>query len=91
MAVRVQRLAVDGDHVPLDVYDDRAVAQERMGLGAMRTAQQRAHSGDHFVRAERLGDVVVGAELEPDDAVGFLGAGGEHDDGKRRGERVAAQ
>ena len=30
--------------------------------------------------AERLGDVVVGAELEPEDAVELVATGGEHDD-----------
>jgi hypothetical protein len=34
----------------------------------------------HLARAEGLDDVVVGAELEPDDLVGLLAPGGEHDD-----------
>ena len=33
--------------------------------------------------AERLDDVVVGAELQPDDPVGLVGAGGQHDDRHR--------
>ena len=33
---------------------------------------------------ERLGDVVVGAELEPDDAVVLVAARGEHDHRNRR-------
>ncbi len=57
----------------------------------MRAAQQRAHARDHFVRAERLGDVVVGAQLQPDDAVRLFGAGGEHDDRHGGRARVAAQ
>src|SRR5205085_99702 len=38
-----------------------------------------------------FGDVVVGAKLEADDAVGFFSAGGEHDDGDLAGSGVFAQ
>ena len=38
----------------------------RFGL-ALRPAEQRADARDELVRAERLGDVVVGADFEPDD------------------------
>jgi hypothetical protein len=43
-------------------------------------AQQRANSRQHFFEVKRLGDVVVGAELEAHDPVDVLAAGGEHDD-----------
>ena len=43
-----------------------------------------AHAQDHFAWAERLDHVVVGAELQADQSVGFLGAGSEHDDGHGR-------
>src|SRR6266540_5312085 len=43
--------------------------------------QHRSDPRGHLTRAEGLDDVVVGAELEADDAVGLLAAGGEHDDG----------
>ena len=39
------------------------------GLGGCVAPQHRAHPGQHLSQLERLGDVVVGAELEPDDAV----------------------
>ena len=51
-------------------------------------AQHRPDPRGHLARAERLDDVVVGAELEADDAVGLLAAGGEHDD---RDARALAQ
>jgi len=38
--------------------------------------QDRADAGDNLGGAERLDDVVVGAELEPDDAVGLRAPGG---------------
>ena len=59
--------------------------------GRVRPAQQRAHARDEFVGAERLGDVVVGAELEPDDAVGLFGAGGQHDDRQGGRGRIGAE
>ena len=40
-------------------------------------AQDGLHPGDELARAERLGDVVVGAELEAEDAVDLAVAGGE--------------
>ena len=50
-----------------------------------RTARTRATSS---LRAEGLGQVVVGAQLEPDDLVRLVDAGGQHDD---RDVRVSAQ
>ena len=41
--------------------------------------------------AERLGEVIVGAELEAGDAVALGAARGEHQDRDRRRERIAAQ
>ena len=42
--------------------------------------QDRAHAGDQLAQAERLGHVVAGAELEPEDDVDLGVAGGDHDD-----------
>ena len=82
-------VAVDLHDMAVDVHRQHAVGQAAVGRrGAMRAAQQRADAGHHFVRAERLGDVVVGAELEPDDAIGFLGLRRQHDDRDRRGVGV---
>ena len=41
-------------------------------------------AGGQLAQAERLGDVVVGAELEADDLVELRVLGGEHDDGHAR-------
>ena len=45
-------------------------------------AQHRVHARQQLARVERLGQVVVGADLEADDAVDVLHLGGEHDDGR---------
>ena len=42
-------------------------------------AQDRPDPGDELARAERLGQVVVGAELEAEQLVQLVVAGGEHD------------
>ena len=39
-----------------------------------------ADPGEQLARRERLGDVVVGADLEAEHAIGFLAARGHHDD-----------
>ena len=43
----------------------------------------RGDAGQQLARAERLGEIVVGAGVEALDAGLFSGAGGEKDDGKR--------
>ena len=42
--------------------------------------KDRFHARDELTRIERLGQIVVGAHLEPDDLVDVLVAGGEHED-----------
>jgi len=51
--------------------------------GHARPAQRRLHPRAELSHGERLGDVVVGAELEADDLVDLLRLGGEHDDRDR--------
>jgi hypothetical protein len=46
--------------------------------------QDRVDARHQLVRRERLDDVVVGAEPQPDDAVGLLAARGQQDDRKAR-------
>ena len=67
---------------------DRALV---VGVGARhaRAPQRRLHARAELAHRERLGDVVVGAELEPEDLVDLLGLGGEHDD--RHGLALGAQ
>ncbi len=79
------RLAAVGDDVALAVEFDGPVDHRGApGLRpALRAPQQGADPGHELARAERLRDVVVGAELEAHDPVGLLGAGGQHDDGQR--------
>ena len=43
-------------------------------------AQRRLHPAAELADAERLGDVVVGADLEAEDLVDLVVAGGQHDD-----------
>src|SRR6266481_551877 len=50
--------------------------------GRLRPAEQGFNAGDQFARAEGLGDVIVGAHFEADDAVGFVAASREHEDRK---------
>src|SRR6266545_2567451 len=58
-----------------------ALLGRRVAPGA---AEHAADSGDQLPRAERLHHVVVRAELEPDDPVGLVAAGGQHHDRDRR-------
>ena len=51
-------------------------------------AQHGAHAGEQFARVERLGQIIVRAQLQPGDPVGLLAHRGQHDD-RHRG--LAAQ
>ena len=79
--------AVDGDAVLVGVEDHvadgkrrRPTAQTRRRRVDRRSAQHGTHAGDELADAVRLGDVVVGADLEPDDGVDLGALGGDHDD-----------
>jgi len=50
--------------------------------GRLRAAEQRFDAGDELSGAEGLGDVIVGTHFEADDAVGFVAARREHQDGQ---------
>ena len=57
-----------------------AQLQHALGDGAGRAPQQRAHARHQLGGAERLGHVVVGADLEPQQLVALAGAGGDDQD-----------
>ena len=65
-----------------DEVADRDEILVLLGLGA---PQHRAHAGDELAGRERLRHVVVGAELEPGDAVDLLVAGRHDHDRQARG------
>jgi len=48
--------------------------------GVIRPAQDGADAGQQLTRVERLGEVVVGAELQADDAIRLLPHSCQHDD-----------
>ena len=58
------------DHAPAD----------RVGEVAVRAAQERLDPAHQLAQPERLGQVVVGAQLQADDLVDLVVAGGEHQD-----------
>ena len=77
LTVAAPRLAARG--IEREVAD----AQHLVVAGHARAAQQRAQARQQLVERERLHEVVVGAGVEPGDAVAHLVAGGEHEHGVR--------
>ena len=77
--------------MPLEIDDDRSVRDRpaRRGRSTLRAAEEGAHARDELVGAERLGEVIVGAELESHDSIRFFRAGRQHDD-RQRGGRVVS-
>ena len=68
-----------------------SIGPSARGGGRGGAPQDGADPRDHLASAERLDDVVVGAELEADDAVGLLPARREDDDRHaRRRPQLAA-
>jgi hypothetical protein len=84
---RAARPGIDAERADGDRRGPGRVARARRGRAA-RAAQEGPQARNHLAARERLHDVVVGAELESDDAVGLRAAGREHDD---RHLRPAAQ
>ncbi|SPD67736.1 protein of unknown function (plasmid) [Cupriavidus taiwanensis] len=88
----VFRAAERDDHVLLvdqvarvGVQPPRAERQHAGGLGDLQVGRQHARAPQHradprqqFARGEGLDQVVVGAHLQPQDAVGLLVASGQH-------------
>src|SRR5664279_1909319 len=86
IARELQRAAVVAHlHAPF-VDDDRSGPGSADACDCRRCArlggapQDAAHARDELARRERLGDVVVGAELEADDAIDLVAARGEKED-----------
>ena len=77
--------AVTGHDVPVRVDGHRTEAQQASRrLPTPRPPQHRPDASDQLLGTEGLGDVVVAAELQTDDAVGLVGLGRQHDDGHAR-------
>jgi hypothetical protein len=55
-----------------------------MSACARSAPQDRLHSRQQLARLEWLGQIVIGAELEPDDAIHGITARGEHQDRRLR-------
>ena len=66
------------------------LARRRRRLGA--ASKHGPHPGDQLARVERLAEIIVGADLEPDDAVDVLFERGEQNDRNVRalGAQIAA-
>ena len=73
-----EQLHLPRERVDLEVADLDAGL---LGGPAFDAAQDRLDAAHELARGERLGDVVVGAELEAEDAVDLVAARGQHDDG----------
>ena len=79
-------LARHGDLARREVDLEPAHAKlggRRRRCGA-RPAKHGPHSGHELARVEGLGEIVVGAELEPDHFVHVFALGRQHDDGQAR-------
>ena len=90
--------AVDEDAVANRVELEASPAELAVapGRGPRRAALrgppgEGAHAHDELADAERLDDVVVGADLEAEDAVVLVAARREHQHGDVREDRVGAQ
>jgi len=79
----------------LAVEDEVGEGGDVAGKRRRSAAEDRAHAGDELGHRERLGHVVVGADVEAAHAVLLLAAGGQHDDrdlaGLGAGAELAAE
>ena len=77
MAVVVVSSPLDLQLHGAGIDDDLFKADDRRRCRALEAAQDRFDAGDEFAGGKRLGDVVVGAQFEAEDAVVFAGARGQ--------------
>ncbi len=77
------RLAIDAQATELE--------RRRDGLLAPAAPQDRLHAKEKLAHAERLDDVVVRAELEPDDAIDLLALRRHHHDRGALRRRLALE
>jgi hypothetical protein len=85
-------VSLPGGDVDLEVTVDvhaSGIGAARCGQGPPGAPQHGPHSSHQLLGRERLGHVVVGPQLQPDDAVALLAAGREDHDGYR-GQRPQA-
>ena len=68
-------------HFPRAEVDGQPFEFEHSGcVKAAASAKDRTDSSDELTRRDRFTEVVVGAQIEPDDAVHFVGASADDDD-----------
>ena len=80
-AGEADRLSGAGNAVAVEIDLQIAGAYEsRLVDAAPHAAQHCSHAGHKLTRREGLGDIVVRAQLQADEAVGLFDAGGEHND-----------
>ena len=81
--------AAQADLVADAIHGDVAELQRVCGLsGGIGAAQDALDAERKFARRKGLGHIVISAEFEAEDAVHFVGFGGEHDDGDVLGGSV---
>ena len=85
--VRWHSRSTDLDRAPAEVDLQVARRQRLLVLGAggahLRPSQGGLDARAELAHGERLGDVVVGPQLQPEHLVDLLGLGGQHDDRHR--------
>ena len=82
---QLDRRPVAGDETLVEVHDDAVDLDPLNGLGRMRRVSQRGpEPRGQFADAERLLDIIVGAEIERLDLLRLAIARGEHDHRRRR-------
>ena len=78
LALQLEGLGVNGGRADLK----GGLGANLRGRGCGGAAKQGVNPRQQFPDAEGLGDVIIGAEVEPDHLVEFLAFGGEHQDGR---------
>jgi hypothetical protein len=69
---------------------DRLQAVAVGGRGNQRPPpEQRTNTGDKLADPKRLGQVIIGTALEPEDLVGFLSSCGQHENRDAAVDRIA--
>src|SRR5688572_8487296 len=81
LSARRAKCAVVDVEAPIEETEDRMLSRTHPGRQTVHPPQHSADARQKLPWLEGLADVVVCAELETDDAIGFAGHGGQQHDG----------
>src|SRR3954470_16481283 len=72
----------------IELHLETSYLEHACRIGRRGTAQSALHACDQFIGLEGLGDIIVGADFQPDDLVGYFVLAAKDNDGQMSGKWI---